>query len=1673
MQQQIPIEAHRASHEPTPAQIAAGNYRKRAVAWRGLTISIENEPGSVRRGVDRGGVPWETRMLFPYGYVRGSEGLDGDHVDVFLGPDLDAPVVYVIDQMAPPDFARVDEQKCMVGFAAEADAVAVYLAHYDDARFLGRVRALPAEDFIAAVRLTVDGEPFIKGETLFFKALGPGERWITAHPHGEGTKGVPILIREHPDGTATVIGGAAGKINHLKLRGIAPKGSYAETLRAKAQERAEARKQQVEADKAAGVHEQKVAARSAVKAEVQKARDEFVQSVAELSGWSDADLKFDEDKHAGLSDEARAKARTDHKAALFKRAKEAVDLNRQRLIYDADARAASGLGEIPLESPSPEQLSLADLEPMPEVAASKLGFAANYAQRAGLSPEEAKAEAKAALPPEEVAPEPAPEKAAAQAEAKAEKAQAAEKIAQELDAFRLQNPECAPPKPKVLSDAQKAAAMLKAQKRLRLVEQKAREVSRDIDAAPAVESKSYVLEVADAEVDEAAKKGLEEDVRTAGARSFLEALAAGGGEAKMAGHVGAGAFNALSAAGLSVGGDALIDRSVVDVLGIAGAAQVLARRLRADLGADAAKVGEGVEAWHLENQDRRHGEAMKQAQALHDAAVAIELPEAKTGLDLAAAQEANAKRRAAIAEAQRILGQAHGELQAGAALVAALRENPEHVEVSLGGTAPEQAVLQLRAIGLQAGDYHLDKAGDNLVARVTAAGMDRIAKPIDVAGMARVRRNLEIMEGAHDEDDWLPHGVARRPDLVMHVEPGVAERLAQPVDFSGGVEPGMRDYIGGRMADGDAMVDILADLQSAAFLEKAGGDPVAYRAALDAVAPLKGEGGKMRPVESLRESWEGLADAFVASRYGGERAPIHRQTFEVDQHAVDALHRALAETPEGVAAYKPIGDLTPQERNGLRNWWYAHVAREDPGAAEARLALEAHQANEPVKEMQDMFGETSVNPEWHAWAGKRDELAAAAKTGSLDWKRYAEMLGSPMAAIEAVQDMVRSRVSERFAGAFNTSRPGEPLKLGRTTIRHNLDHLDAVDPQAREARAAKERELIDAMRERVAGKYASGAVKDKLDEAREKKAAFEQAQMGFFATDDLFGGGDKSAPLAADERHTLGQAAEQKIAGMMSVVGQNFKPGQPTKLWAPAMSGGKNVARQRFLKMLEANGRVCGGLGTGSGKSLLQLSGFTHLHAQGKAHRGLILCPSVVQGQMGGEALRYLEPGKYKWHAEPGASREERLQAYRDPGTHFVVATHQSFRDDMIHLGAKHAGVSEREMADRLQKMTADQRSAWAKGVMETEGFGIDYMSVDESQYTLNREGKENSRLANIVDSFGEHMPYYSLMSGDLVKNDPSELADLMQKMDRKRYGDRGAFLRRYGGDAPAAKDALKLELARHVYSSKIDPPVKDDRKVIHVPLNDHQKARLAQVDKDIAAAKLAHMEGGVAVEEMRRLSPESFAGAPPEQHGEIAKALQKNVGLLRNAATHRVLNIDPEGAKFDAVSKAAAERKGKPGVIFARNLETVHHLHQRLEKEGYRVVSLTGEDSSKEKDAKRQFFQPEQGEARADILVASDAAATGLNLQRGMWLGQVNCPDTAMVHGQRIGRIFRTGQKNDVELLDFVADHPAERKARDRLAKKYQLRELMQSPMEQLDDTGVAWHIRQALAKEQGLGAA
>ena len=137
-------------NEPTEAQKAAGNYKMEHRRIDGYNISIENPKGSVRRGtsVDAEGneTPWETTMQNDYGYIRGTEGVDGDHIDVFLSDTPEEGDVFVIDQRN--EDGSFDEHKVMYGFPSEEAAREAYLSNYEQGwTGLGAITQVSKDEF--------------------------------------------------------------------------------------------------------------------------------------------------------------------------------------------------------------------------------------------------------------------------------------------------------------------------------------------------------------------------------------------------------------------------------------------------------------------------------------------------------------------------------------------------------------------------------------------------------------------------------------------------------------------------------------------------------------------------------------------------------------------------------------------------------------------------------------------------------------------------------------------------------------------------------------------------------------------------------------------------------------------------------------------------------------------------------------------------------------------------------------------------------------------------------------------------------------------------------------------------------------------------------------------------------------------------------------------------------------------------------------------------------------------------------------------------------------------------------------------------------------------------------------------------------------------------------------
>jgi hypothetical protein len=160
-------------------ELFANRKLHKRLTYQGLSISVENRAGSVRTGKDPKWGVWHTKMLYDYGYIRGTKGMDGGGVDCFIGPVSDAKFAYVVHILKQPDFKVYDEDKVMLGFASKSAAKAAFMKHYDmPEKFYGGMDVIPMNKF--------------KEKVLSTGKTGPKKITLRAEYHSDGAPGLGV-----------------------------------------------------------------------------------------------------------------------------------------------------------------------------------------------------------------------------------------------------------------------------------------------------------------------------------------------------------------------------------------------------------------------------------------------------------------------------------------------------------------------------------------------------------------------------------------------------------------------------------------------------------------------------------------------------------------------------------------------------------------------------------------------------------------------------------------------------------------------------------------------------------------------------------------------------------------------------------------------------------------------------------------------------------------------------------------------------------------------------------------------------------------------------------------------------------------------------------------------------------------------------------------------------------------------------------------------------------------------------------------------------------------------------------------------------------------------------------------------------------------------------------------
>ena len=122
----------------------------------------------------------------------------------------------------------------------------------------------------------------------------------------------------------------------------------------------------------------------------------------------------------------------------------------------------------------------------------------------------------------------------------------------------------------------------------------------------------------------------------------------------------------------------------------------------------------------------------------------------------------------------------------------------------------------------------------------------------------------------------------------------------------------------------------------------------------------------------------------------------------------------------------------------------------------------------------------------------------------------------------------------------------------------------------------------------------------------------------------------------------------------------------------------------------------------------------------------------------------------------------------------------------------------------------------------------------------------------------------------------------------------------------------------------------------------------------------------------------------------------------------------------------------GRKLVLFTEHKDTLDYLERKLTNQGYKVQTIYGQKSVDERRKAQDEFAGD-----SQILLATDAAGEGINLQFCNLMINWDIPWNPNRLEQRMGRIHRYGQKEEVYVFNLVAKNTREGRVMQRLLQK------------------------------------
>jgi len=493
----------------------------------------------------------------------------------------------------------------------------------------------------------------------------------------------------------------------------------------------------------------------------------------------------------------------------------------------------------------------------------------------------------------------------------------------------------------------------------------------------------------------------------------------------------------------------------------------------------------------------------------------------------------------------------------------------------------------------------------------------------------------------------------------------------------------------------------------------------------------------------------------------------------------------------------------------------------------------------------------------------------------------------------------------------------------------------------------------------------------------------------------------------------------------------------------------------------------------GAGKTIMAGLLIRELELRGLAERILIVCPANLSFQWQRELKEKFDEkflvlkggdirdqfGVNQWLEQKKvitsldlAKRQDMLPGLRQVRWDLVIVdeAHRMSAADESHKSLRYKlGELLRDTADHLLLLTATPH----KG--DPENFSLFLRLLDADAYAdvrSIREAMERRRAPFYLRRTKEAMVYFPERQPDgtwaaqriFTKRIPHTVEFRIDGAEFHLYRDVTRFVKQQSAKAAAQGDdprARAVGFLMSLYQRRLASSTYAMRHSLESRAQRLEEAlKRAQDLARLAPPELPDPEELEEMEEAERerleeqLEAVTLAAKAHEVHEEIQE-LRRLAGQARGveesgceAKLSKLKELLQQEGFFDQPEKRL--------LIFTEFKDTLDYLVERLSGWGFRVGFIHGgmKPGSRDEPGTRLFAEQQFREGAIQILVATEAAGEGINLQVCNILFNYDIPWNPNRLEQRMGRIHRYGQRKDCLIFNFVATNTIEGRVLQRL---------------------------------------